>query len=137
MSDDSNYFDHDADIGIIGRGDTLPESFVDAARAMFSLMTDLSTIRPKVQMSFIFEEKDNELALVTWLNTLLAKADSHQLIFSQFEIIHNNPIWECKAYGDKWHPDRLRGIEVKGATLTMLSVNKKNNQWEARCVVDV
>jgi SHS2 domain-containing protein len=30
-----------------------------------------------------------------------------------------------------------RGVEVKGATLTMLSVKQVEAGWEARCVVDV
>ncbi|MDE2366260.1 MAG: archease, partial [Betaproteobacteria bacterium] len=30
-----------------------------------------------------------------------------------------------------------RGVEVKGATLTMLSVKQAGAIWEARCVVDV
>jgi SHS2 domain-containing protein len=30
-----------------------------------------------------------------------------------------------------------RGTEVKGATLTMLSVRRADGGWEARCVIDV
>ena len=30
-----------------------------------------------------------------------------------------------------------RGVDVKGATLTMLSVAPTDGGWEARCVVDV
>ena len=30
-----------------------------------------------------------------------------------------------------------RGVEVKGATLTMLRVSEDVAGWEARCVVDV
>ena len=137
MTDDSNYFDHDADIGIIGRGSSLEAAFVDAAKTMFSVMTDLSGVLAKIEIVFSFEEEDNELAFITWLNLLLAKADSNHLVFSHFEIIKKQNNWLCRAYGEPWRNDMHRGIEVKGATLTMLSVKQSNHQWEVQCVVDV
>ena len=66
------YFDHDADIGIVGRGSTLEAAFEAAARAMFGIMVDASSVRPETKVALEFEEPDSELALVTWLNRLLA-----------------------------------------------------------------
>ncbi len=40
------YFDHDADTGIIGRGATLAEAFVQAAEATFALMCDTDAVQP-------------------------------------------------------------------------------------------
>lgn len=137
MLNSKNYFDHDADIGIIGRGNSLEECFVDAAKTLFALMADLSHIKPKELISFEFEEADIELAFVIWLNLLIAKAQVDNLIFSQFQLTKKNNIWKGKAKGEKWRDDIERGIDVKGATLTMLSVKQTNNTWEAKCVVDV
>lgn len=134
---DENYFDHDADIGIIGRGESLEACFVDAAKAMFTLMADLSTIQPKREVRVEFEESDIELALVTWLNSLIAKAQAENLILSRFEIKMKDNAWHGTAQGEVWRDDIERGIDVKGATLTMLSVKKINGHWEATCVVDV
>ena len=134
---DESYFDHDADIGIIGRGNSLEESFTDAARAMFSLMTDLSHVHSNIAITFEFEETDMELALVTWLNSLLAKAQADNLIFSNFQIKRIDNFWHGAAQGEAWRDDIERGIDVKGATLTMLSVKQINHKWEAKCVVDV
>jgi SHS2 domain-containing protein len=133
---ESDYFDHEADIGIIGRGASLEEAFCYAASAVFEIMTDLTQIRLQHKVSIVFKEADIELALVTWLNTLLAKANEGGLIFSKFELTHTHSSWSGQAYGDKWQDDYTRGTEVKGATLTMLKVTK-NHRWEARCVVDV
>lgn len=137
MVTNKNYFDHDADIGIIGRGNSLTESFVDAAKAVFALMTDLSQIQPKISVNFEFEEADMELAFVTWLNILIAKAQADHLVFSQFQINRIGNLWQAEAKGERWRSDIERGIEVKGATLTMLSVNQANGKWESKCVVDV
>lgn len=132
-----SYFDHDADIGIIGRGETIEKCFIDAAYSMFALMGNLSAIKPHEKFYFNFEESDIELALVTWLNRLLAEANANNVIFSQFHISRQADHWQGEACGEQWREDMERGTDVKGATLTMLSVKKIDNQWEARCVVDV
>lgn len=137
MISDSNYFDHDADQGIIGKGNTLEASFVDAAIAMFGLMADLSSVHPVKKYKIEFVEADEELAFVTWLNLLLAKAYEENLIFSKFTLKKNKEHWNGEALGENWREGIEPGIEVKGATLTMLSVRKINNHWEAKCVVDV
>jgi SHS2 domain-containing protein len=39
--------------------------------------------------------------------------------------------------GEPWREAHARGTEVKGATLTALSVRRDEQGWQARCVVDV
>lgn len=132
-----SYFDHDADIGIIGRGKTLEDCFTDSARVMFALMGNLSSIKPKKTFHISFKESNIEFAFVTWLNLLLAEAYANNFIFSQFRIKRDDNDWHGEAQGEPWQENMERGIEVKGATLTMLSVKQVNDQWEARCIVDV
>lgn len=133
----NNYFDHDADIGIIGRGDTLEDSFIDAAQAAFTLMSDVDNISPKNKIEFDFVEDDIELAFVTWLNLLLANARTHDLFLCKTELIRKNSHWYGKAWGEPTSKKLIAGPEIKGATLTMLSVNQTNNHWQAQCVVDI
>lgn len=134
---DESYFDHDADIGLVGRGVTLEASFINAARAMFALMADLSTVGIQKSISFEFEEPDLELALVTWLNLLLAKSREFKLVFADFVLIRQGNKWYGEARGGPWREDIQRGTEVKGATLTMLSVKHDKDKWTSTCVVDV
>ncbi len=131
-----DYFDHDADIGIIGRGSDIETAFINAACAVFNIMTDLSLVIPQQDITISFEEADNELALVTWLNLLLGKARENSLIFCQFDLHREGESWMGHGRGERWRNDIPRGTEVKGATLTMLTVHK-NDHWEARCIVDV
>ncbi len=132
-----SYFDHEADIGIIGHGESIEACFADAARTVFALMTDVSQVRLIQIITFEFEETDIELALVTWLNLLIAKAQVHHLVFSDFRLKREGARWSATVSGEKWREGLERGIEVKGATLTALSVKKVDHLWEARCVVDV
>jgi SHS2 domain-containing protein len=94
-------------------------------------------VRGEVSVAIAFEESDLELALVTWLNRLLAEASSAGLIFGHFELMRRDGQWQGTAWGEPWREDLERGVEVKGATLTMLSVQQADGVWEARCVVDV
>lgn len=131
------YFEHDADVGIVGRGGTLEEAFEAAARATFAIMTDLAAVQQKRSVSLEFEEADVELALVRWLNLLLGLSHEEGLVFGHFWIERDGVRWRGGASGEPWRPGLERGVEVKGATLTMLQVRQAGEGWEARCVVDV
>lgn len=132
-----SYFDHAADIGIAGYGDTIERAFIAAAEAIFNIMTPLPRVQLTHSFEIQFDEPDIELALVTWLNLLLAESISRNWILANFQLQRHNSHWQGKAFGEPWHEELERGTDVKGATLTMLSVKKINDQWEARCIVDV
>jgi SHS2 domain-containing protein len=132
-----DYFEHGADIGIIGRGPTLAKAFESAATAMFAIMAEPSKVQQQLSVQFEFEETDPEFALVTMLNRLLAEARLQHAVFSNFDVIQNGLRWKVEALGEPWNDKLERGTEVKGATLTMLSVKPLEAGWEARCVVDV
>lgn len=131
------YFAHDADIGIIGRGATLEQAFEVAAQAVFGIMTRLENVQPETTITIEFEETDRELALVTWLNLLLGKARELGMIFGRFRLQRQGNQWRAEVSGEKWREGLERGVEVKGATLTMLSVKQAETMWEVRCIVDV
>ncbi len=131
------YFEHGADVGVVGRGRTVAEAFAVAARATFAVMADLAAVRAGVAVRVAFDEPDPELALVTWLNGLLAEARARGLVLARFALRRDGAHWLGEAWGEPWRPEVERGVEVKGATLTMLSVRQVGEGWEARCVVDV
>lgn len=72
-----------------------------------------------------------------WLNLILGKARELGMVFNAFHIRHDGDHWSARISGEKWCDEFERGVEVKGATLTMLSVKQVGAIWEARCVVDV
>lgn len=131
------FFDHEADIGVIGQGKTIEASFINAAKAVFSIMCDLKQIESLKKFEFTFAEDDIELALVIWLNLLISAANTHQYFFCKFKLRKQKNTWFGEAYGQPWQSSLTKGVDVKGATLTMLSVKKKNHLWEASCIVDV
>lgn len=132
-----DFFEHVADIGVIGRGATLTDAFVGAAEAMFAVMADPAGVGEHLAVPVDFDESDSELALVTWLNRLLAEARLHAAVFRRFTLEREEAHYSGVAYGAPWSEVTGRGTEVKGATLTALSVRPAGAGWEARCVVDV
>ncbi len=137
MGDRWGYFEHDADMGIWGRGGTLEAAFVSAARAMFAIQTDLAALATEERVEIVFEEPETELALVRWLNALLGASRDRGLALREFGLVRDGGAWRGWATGERWGAAMARGTEVKGATLTMLSVRQDRLGWEARCVVDV
>jgi SHS2 domain-containing protein len=131
------YFEHGADVGIFGRGPDPASAFVAAAEAMWRLMTDTARVEPRERLDLAFEEPDLDLALVTWLNLLLAHAADRKLALGRFALERSGARWTGTAWGEPWREDLERGTGVKGATLTMLSVKPDADRWDARCVVDV
>ena len=132
-----SYFEHEADMGIVGCGNTPEAAMQAAAEATFALMADLDQIRPSRSVEVAFDEPDTDFALVVWLNRLLAEARSEGLALGRFRLEHEGSHWHGTGTGEPWRRDLERGVEVKGATLTMLAVRPSAGGWEARCVVDV
>lgn len=134
---ESGYFDHDADVGVVGRGATPEAAFVAAARATFALTCDPASVRARERVEIEFDETDPEFALVVWLNLLLAHASERGLALARFELSRDGARWRGAGWGEPWRDGIERRTQVKGATLTMLSVRRVDDGWEARCVVDV
>ena len=131
------YFDHDADVGVFGRGATIEQAFENAARATFALMWEPRVVAMRDEVEVEFAEADVELALVTWLNAFLGQAAARHLALADFTLARDGDRWRGRARGESWRDDLPRGTGVKGATLTALSVRPVDGGFDARCVVDV
>ncbi len=132
-------FEHGADIGIRGIGKTLEEAFVNAAKALFSLIVvNLEDVRPVRRVEIKAAGESLEELFLDWLNQLLAQAGMENLVFSEFACEIKDLALSGWAAGEPIDESRHElGEEVKGATYTMLKVEKKGDFWVAQCVVDV
>ena len=133
------YFEHQADIGIRGKGTTLAEAFEQAALAMFEIMVETKDLQ--IGRSQLVEVEGNDLSelLIAWLSELLFLKDVEGKMFSRFEIksIDKNKL-AAKVYGEPIDSSRHKlKLEVKAATYTQLFVEKKDDEWIAQCLVDV
>lgn len=135
-SKEENYFDHDVGIGIISRGETIESCFANAAYNLFSLVTDLSHVHQLQILTFEFDEAETATAFTIWLNTLLVKADQHNMIFNDFRLKHEGSHWYATVAGERWPRNVTLRMQIKDIKLTVLGLMKAGYQWEARCVLE-
>lgn len=133
------YFEHQADIGIRGMGQSLEEAFEQAALAMFDIMVETQDIRPQEVLEVDLHSNDPDELLIDWLSELLYLKDVEHKMFSKFEVkILDEKRIKAKIYGESINPSRHKlKLEVKAATFTQLAVIKKGKKWIAQCLVDV
>lgn len=132
-----SFFQHDANIGIIGRGINIETCFSNIARTLFSMMVDVENIHQTQVITFEFESDDPSKALKQWLSLLLQKAREHDLVFSEFRLKREGSHWKATVAGEHRRNEVVRGERVKRVMSTMLSVKKIDYLWEARCLVEV
>jgi len=131
-------FEHGADVGVRGFGNTLEEAFANGAKAMFSVMVDIERVEAKDTFEIECSSYDLETLFVEWLNRLLTLAGTERVVFSEFRVHIKDYNLKALALGERFDPKRHEpSVEVKGATYSMLKVEKKNHQFMAQCVVDV
>jgi tRNA nucleotidyltransferase (CCA-adding enzyme) len=135
---DFETFEHEADIGIRGFGNSMKEAFENAAVALYSVMVNIEAVNPREKRTFSVSASDTELLLVEWLNALLATSDIERLIFSKFDVKIEGTTLTGSAWGETLDRDRHEPhVEVKGATYHLLSVKERDGAYMAQCVVDV
>ncbi|MDX1302850.1 archease [Photobacterium sp.] len=132
------HFEHEADIGVRGTGNTLASAFEQAALAMSAIITDLSLIRPIDEVTITCDDADQELLLADWLNALIFTMSTHKMLFSQFDVYIHHGHLEATARGEPINVKRHQpAVEIKGATYTELAVHQSQDLWIAQCVIDV
>ena len=134
------HFQHEADIGIRGRGATPASAFEQGAIGLTAVIANPDSVKPGRKIRIHCRAPDLELLFADWLNTLIFEMSSRRMLFSRFEVeIQGNELIAV-AWGEPI--DRARHqpvVEVKGATYTALSVVPVDGgrSWQAQAVVDV
>jgi tRNA nucleotidyltransferase (CCA-adding enzyme) len=133
------HFEHMSDIGVRGFGRSPAEAFEQAALALTAVIVEPSQVSATEEIRIECPGRDPELLLADWLNALVYEMATRRLLFGRFSVKLDDTGLHASAWGEpvdveKHHP----AVEVKGATLTALSVRKDAaGVWRAQCVVDV
>jgi len=131
--------DHTADIGIIAYGVELPETFGNAAYAMFDILTDIDKVEETDRFDLQVSANDIEELLITWLDELLFLYETERVVFKSFAIEEiDEKSLRAVAFGEKL--DLLRHevkLEIKSVTYHQLKVEKTNDGWKAQVIFDV
>ncbi|MCS7278436.1 MAG: archease [Thermodesulfobacteriaceae bacterium] len=138
-------FEHLADIGIRGRGQTLEEAFSNILKALASLLIEevfLEALELKCEVEIEVSAEFLDELLVSYINKVLTYTYLEGILFFEFkgkiDLQEGGYFLRGFIYGTKFEPQKFGyGVEVKGATFTLAKVEKENHFWVAQCVVDV
>lgn len=115
---------------LTGTGETLEQCFANMAISMFKLVSETKSIHGLQIITFDFTAKENDQALVAWLELVFKKAKEHQLIFGDFRLKRNNEKWEATISGEPYQFDQLN---INSIALEKISINKLDHIWQACC----
>ena len=128
MEKEFEIIDHTADVGIRAYGADVKEAFANAARGLFSLITELDDIEEVEYRDIELTASDQENLLVEWLNELIYLFDAENIIFKRFDITHlSDTQLKARSYGNKVDSSKHKiKMGVKATTYHMLKIDKSN-----------
>ncbi len=137
------FLEHTADVYVAAYGKDLAEAFENAAHAMFEVMTDTRKVDPKIEDSVEVTATDDSALLYNWLENLLVKFDTEQMLYSKFNIAsieRKNGDWRLKAkvWGEKFnaskHPQK---VGIKAITYHRMEINRKPEGVTLKVILDI
>lgn len=144
MSKEFETFEHGADIGIRGYGETLEEALSNILKALATLLVEnLSFLKCPPTLTFPIEVEAEFLdeLLVIFINKVLSISSLEGVLLYEFKgKLKEEPKYflQGEVAGLPLDPEKYGyGVEVKGATFTLAKFEKKGVKYIAQCVVDV
>lgn len=130
--------EHTADVGIIARGETLPQLFIASAEGMLSFLIRPDEVRAVETRRRTVEADDRDGLLVAWLNDLLLLLNADGFIPREFHITElTETRLGADVAGEPVDPARHHfRLDVKAATYHQLEIVREDG-WRARIIFDV
>jgi SHS2 domain-containing protein len=132
-------FEHEADVGLIVRGQDGPELFATAGLAFFELVCRLDAVEERHRYELAAKADGVEPLLVDWLNDLVYLFEGEGVVCRRFAFPEWAPTsYRAEAFGEPVDEDRHDPRDlIKAATYHGLSVRELPGAWEARVILDV
>jgi SHS2 domain-containing protein len=130
--------DHTGDTGIEVEDDTPEGLFAGAARAMFDIIADVSTVVPRVEERLEVAAPALDLLLRAFLAELLFRFTTTGMIYARFDVELAGDTLRARVAGEPLDPGR-HGLktELKAVTYHQLEVARVDGRWRARVIFDV
>lgn len=134
-----SYLDHTADEGIVVRASDPAELYARAAWGLFSIITDLETVRPSETRAVAVEATDRHSLMVRWLSELNFLHQCRQCLLCTFDVEH----WEERRMSATVAGEPIESgrhpvhKEVKAVTYHLLEVTQDGDGWRATVLFDV
>ena len=137
------FLEHTADVYIAAHGGSLAEGFENAALAMFEVMTDTEKVSADVEDSVEVEAEDEYALLYSWLEALLVKFETKNVLYSKFKILNIDETsdgFRIKAtvWGEKFNAEKhTQKVAVKAVTYHRMEIIKEIEKVTLEFILDI
>ncbi len=137
------FLEHTADAYVAAYGRTLEEAFENAAYATFEVMTDVEKIKPQIEENVDVEGHDEQSLLYNWLEALLVRFDTADILYSHFKIHKIEKMKDGyrltariqgELYNSEKHPQK---VGVKAVTYHRMEIVKKPRRVTLKFILDI
>jgi len=137
------FLEHTADVYIAAHGKTLEEGFENAAIAMFEVMTDTEKVSADIEDSVEVEAEDEYALLYSWLEALLVKFETKNMLYSKFKISSLEETSEgfrikATVWGEKFNVEKhTQKVAVKAVTYHRMEIIKEIDKVTLEFILDI
>ena len=137
------FLEHTADVYIRAYGKTMQEAYENAALAMFEVMTDTDKITQMQEETLDVEAEDQYALLYNWLEALLVKFETENMLYSKFQITNweetdENFKFKAKIWGEKFDPNKHpQRVGVKAVTYHRMVIIRERDRVVLEFILDI
>ncbi len=137
------FLEHTADVYVRTHGKTMEEAYENAALAMFEVMTDVDKIAQMQSEAIEVEAEDQYALLYNWLEALLVKFETENMLYSKFQIINwketeENFRFKAKIWGEKFDPGKHpQKVGVKAVTYHRMVIIREVDRVVLEFILDI
>jgi SHS2 domain-containing protein len=137
------FLEHTADVYIAAHGTTLEEAYENAALAMFEVITDTGKVSPVEEESVEVEAEDEYALLYSWLEALLVKLETENMLYSKFKISNLEETSDgfriqATVWGEKFNAEKhTQKVAVKAVTYHRMEIIKEIDKVTLEFILDI
>jgi SHS2 domain-containing protein len=137
------FLEHTADVYIRAHGKSMEEAYENAALAMFEVMTDSDKITQMQEESLEVEAEDQYALLYNWLEALLVKFETENMLFSKFQIANwaetdETFKFKAKIWGEKFDPQKHpQRVGIKAVTYHRMVIIRERDRVVLEFILDI
>ena len=137
------FLEHTADVFIRAHGKTMEETYENAALAMFETMTDSDKITQTQEQTLEVEAEDQYALLYNWLEALLVKFETENMLYSKFQITDWKETtalfkFKAKVWGEKFDPQKHpQKVGVKAITYHRMVIIREKDSVVLEFILDI
>ena len=139
MNEKYRLIDHTADFGIQVFGSDPQELFINAALALFDVITEMDELTGRGSCHIRTSGEDWSDLMINWLREILYLWNGKERLVKSIQILSlSEDKISAKIYFDAYMPDHHTiKTEVKAVTYHQIQVKSNPSGWEARVIFDI